>query len=101
MGMRDARQSAFAKVISTRLRRDSLRSLDDWMARQAVARDASEGWWAHKGSNLGPLPCDRRAQIQERTYFMAFRDIFKAVVHILHTSNVEKISPMAPASRVC
>src|SRR3981189_1520003 len=31
------------------------------MARRAVAREASEGWWAHKGSNLGPLPCEGNA----------------------------------------
>src|ERR1700720_2979608 len=31
------------------------------MACQAVARNASEGWWAHKGSNLGPLPCEGNA----------------------------------------
>src|ERR1700752_2623453 len=24
----------------------------------AFSRFASEGWWAHKGSNLGPLPCE-------------------------------------------
>jgi hypothetical protein len=27
----------------------------------AFSRFASEGWWAHKGSNLGPLPCEGNA----------------------------------------
>jgi len=91
MGMQGSHQSAFAKEISTRLRRDSLHSLNDWITRQAVARGRKigaarlrfrgvqamsdmlrreiltgcamrspkgEAWWAHKGSNLGPLPCE-------------------------------------------
>ena len=27
----------------------------------AFSHFASEGWWAHKGSNLGPLPCEGNA----------------------------------------
>ena len=37
-------------------------ALNVWqLARRAEARKASEGWWAHKGSNLGPLPCEGNA----------------------------------------
>jgi hypothetical protein len=30
-------------------------------ASRRTSRIASEAWWAHKGSNLGPLPCEGNA----------------------------------------
>src|ERR1700733_9452169 len=50
-------QSAFAECFGvTALVRDN-----DPDGLPIVARNASEGWWAHKGSNLGPLPCEGNA----------------------------------------
>ena len=60
-------------------------------ASSATSMVQEDGWWAHKGSNLGPLPCEGTVRTSNTSYFRAFLMSSSLSAHILHIINFGEV----------